>query len=131
MQVDIHWENENKTILRVTCVGVWAWADMAAAIPRWEAVNSIPDENYCLIVDLRAITALPSDTVLHLKDAAQLSLAVNGLIVVITSSSATSILFKMFVSMYRLVGGKFRAATSDAEAYALLGLPPPQATSAR
>ena len=125
MQVDIHWENESKTLLRIKCVGVWVWADMAAAIPRWEAVN-IHDENYCLIVDLRAITSLPSDAVLHLKDAAQLSLAVNGLIVVITTSSATSILFKMFVSMYRLVGGKFRSATSDAEAYAVLGLPPPQ-----
>ena len=122
MDVDIHWESDAKSILRVSCSGAWNWEDMMAAIQRFQTADPTPVDRYCTIVDLRGISSLPSDAVLHLKGGAQLVSDVNGLIVVINSSSATAILFKMFVSMYRVVGGKLRSAANEKEAYALLGL---------
>jgi anti-anti-sigma regulatory factor len=131
MQVDIHWEDRDRNIIRVNCAGSWNWADMAEGIRKWRIAQPSPLENTCIVVDLRGITSMPSDAVLHLKDAATSSREVHGRIVVIISSSAIAVLFKMFTTMYWKVGGKFIAASSEAEAYKLLGIPsiptsPPQ-----
>jgi hypothetical protein len=124
MQIDIHWEDAARRIIRVNCSGAWLWSDMAKAIQNWRATQppSSPFEQNCIIVDLRGITAMPTDAVLHLKDAATSSGNVNGKIVVIISSSAIAVLFKMFVTLYWKVGGKFQAASSVEEAYKLLGI---------
>ena len=124
MQVDIHWENQASSVIRVNCAGAWVWGDMAQAIQNWRAVQIPPPQLVCIIVDMRAVTSIASDTVLHLKDAATSSRDVNGQIVVIMSSSAVAIVFKMFVTLYWKVGGKFCAASSEEEAYKLLGLTP-------
>jgi hypothetical protein len=130
MQVNIYWEDRSRNIIRVKCSGAWRWSDMAEAIRIWQESPEINPNNPCIIVDMRDVT-MPSDAVLHLKDAAMSSREVQGRIVVIISSSAIAVLFKMFTTMYWKVGGKFIAASSEAEAYKLLGIPsipttPPQ-----
>ncbi len=123
MQVEIRWETAARSVIRVTCSGVWNWADLDHASARWSE-PSLRTVNFCIILDLRGITSFPSDLVLHLRDAAQLADQVEGLIVVITSSSAMITVFRLFVAMYAEIGKKFRLAASDEEAHRILGLTP-------
>ncbi|HVU14802.1 MAG TPA: hypothetical protein VHD90_26180 [Phototrophicaceae bacterium] len=122
MNVDIHWENEAKTVVRINCSGLWNWQDMAAATTRWMETDG-QGSNSGVLLDLRGVI-MPIDVVLHLKIATRDVHRVNGLIVVLASDAATTLVFKLFVSLYKAIGGKFRLVTSEAEAHAELGLTP-------
>ncbi len=120
MNVDIHWEVKAKSIIRINCSGLWNWQDMADATARWIETDG-GGSNSGVLLDLRGVV-MPIDVVLHLKNATRDVHQVNGLIVVLASDAATTLVFKLFVSLYKAIGGKFRLVTSEEEAYRELGL---------
>src|SRR5579871_6836770 len=101
MNVDIHWEDQAQTIIRINCSGLWNWQDMADATILWMETDG-QGANSGVLLDLRGVV-MPIDVVLHLKIATQDVHRVNGLIVVLASDAATTLVFKLFVSLYKAI----------------------------
>ena len=118
MKIAVNWDNAAKTMLRCTFSGDWEWDDFYSFIEKQTIKSTDADHGVCFLIDLRPVTHIPSDAILHLKRAAELASEVNGLIVLIASSVEVLTMYRMFVTSYRSVGHKFRLAASDEEAHA-------------
>jgi hypothetical protein len=121
MKADVSWENRSKTVIRVTFSGDWDWTEFYKVFDRGE--SCLPGQTTCALVDLRPVTRIPSDAILHLRGAAQIADRVGGLVIVIATSIPAATMFHLFVSMYRSASNKFRLVTSDEEAHAILQMP--------
>ncbi|MEP7291127.1 MAG: hypothetical protein ABI835_05060 [Chloroflexota bacterium] len=122
MKVDIRWENEAKTVIRYSYSGEWSWDDFYAILNQRDPPP--PDGQLSALVDLRQTTHLPGDAVLHLKSAAKMAEEIDGMVVIITSNTAMTTLFNIFVTIYKRVGKRFRVVNSEEEAYAILKILP-------
>ncbi len=122
MKADIRWENEAKTVIRYTYTGDWNWEDFYRIL-EWRDPDVPHGSEVCVLVDFRQTTRPPSDAILHLKRAAKMAEETEGLIILITNSSALITLYNVFIIVYRAVSRRFRIVSSDREAYAILGLP--------
>jgi anti-anti-sigma regulatory factor len=122
VNVDIRWENDAKTIIRHTYSGKWDWKDFYTALehrsPDLQASTGVKT-----LIDLREVSHFPSDTILHLRDAAKQTKATDGLIVVISNNSALMTLFHVFIRVYSRIGKRLRLVTNEEAAYALLNPP--------
>lgn len=121
MNTQFTWENDAHTILRCTLAGEWDVDQFYAQIEQ-ESCGKF-DPRLCVIVDLREVTRVPSDAVLQLKRAAALANHISGTIVVIAGSVTTVTMYRLFTSIYKPGSSKFALVSSDAEAYAVLGIP--------
>ena len=121
MDVKIQWENASRTVLRYTLTGSWNWEQFYTIFEQQIKIPAPCDHRLCILIDLRAVTYIPSDAILHLKRAAQMAQTLGGMIVVIATSVTTTTLYCLFVSMYKSAGAQFRLASTIEEAHALLG----------
>ncbi len=121
MKADVSWENSTKTVIRFTFSGDWEWGEFYNVFGRLELCP--PGQTTCALVDLRAVSRIPSDAILHLRGAAQLAENIGGVVIVIATSVPASTMFHLFVSMYRSVNDKFRLVANDDEAFAILQIP--------
>ncbi len=120
MNVTMEWENEARTVLRYTFSGDWDWNDFYAILVDHDQETAL--DRLCVVIDLRKTTRIPTDAILHLQPAATRAKEVGGKIVVIATSSIAVTTFRLFVTIYRSVGGKFYLATSDEEVADILGI---------
>ena len=120
MKVEVCWENETHSVLRCTLSGDWDWAEFYRVIDQ-ETLFREPGDP-CLIVDMRAVTHMPIDMVLHLKRAIQLISKLKGLVVLIATSVTASTAYHAMITLYKPIAEKIRLVSNDQEAYAVLGL---------
>ncbi len=120
MNVTMNWENEAKTVLRYTFAGDWNWDDFYGVLVDHGQETAL--DQLCVVIDLRQTTRIPTDAILHLLPAANRAKEIGGRVIVIATSSAAVTMFRMFVTIYHAVGGKFQLVTSDEEATAVLGI---------
>lgn len=120
MDVTISWESDAKSVLRYTFEGAWDWHDLYAAFELH--IDLCHENKTCILIDLRQASNIPSDAVLHLQRAAEMVQSVPGKIVIIASSSPAVTMFRLFVTIYHSVGDKVSLASSNEEAYQILGL---------
>lgn len=122
MNVEIRWENEERTVIRYTYSGDWNWEQFYTVLETRLHEDKL-DSRATVLVDFRGITRLPSDMILHLKRAAALAGETQVLVIVIANSAALVTLYNLFVRVYSQIGKRFRLVRNDEEAYALLKLP--------
>ncbi len=120
MDAQVRWENEAKSVVRCTFSDDWIWEDFYRL---FEAIPCPGEQRLCMLIDLRSVTHIPSDAVLHLKRAAQMSAGITGMIIVIATETAIQTIYELFVTMYKPISPKFRLVSSDDEAYELLQMP--------
>ncbi len=120
MNVTKSWDNEAQSVLRYTLAGAWDWVDFYATFEPQSEICAL--KNLCLVIDLRQATHIPTDAVLHLQRAASMAKGIDGRIVVIATSTAAVTMYRLFVTVYRLVKDKFQLAASDEEAAKILGM---------
>ncbi len=121
MKADVRWENSARTVIRFTFSGDWDWQEFYRVFDLSDPC--VPGQTTCALVDLRAVTRIPSDAILHLRGAAQLAESLGGTIVIIATSVPAATLYYLFVSMYRSASARFRLVASDPEAFAILQMP--------
>ncbi len=120
MDVTVSWENEEKSVLRLTLAGVWDWNELYRVI---ELQQEQCDPNQLsVVIDMRQMSHIPSDSVLHLQRGAVVAKEVGGKIVIIATSTAAVTMFRLFVNIYRSVGDKLYLVSSDEEAAEILGI---------
>lgn len=119
MNVDIRWENEERTLIRYTYSGDWNWEQFYKVLETRLEEDKL-DSRAAVLVDFRGINKFPSDAILHLKRAAALAGETQVLVIVIANSASLITLYNLFVRIYSQIGKRFRLARNDAEAYALL-----------
>jgi hypothetical protein len=122
MNVEIRWENEERTVIRYTYSGDWNWEQFYTVLETRLQEDKL-DSRATVLVDFRGITKFPSDMILHLKRAAALAGETQVLVVVIANSASLITLYNLFVRVYSQIGKRFRLVRNDEEAYALLKLP--------
>jgi len=121
MKADARWENQAKHVIRFTFAGDWNWEDFYGVFDRRDPYP--PDQRICFLIDIRAVTRIPSDAVLHMRRFVKLAEQVGGLIIIIATSVPAMMMFRLFVSVYRSASDKFRLVANDEEAYAILQMP--------
>lgn len=120
MQAEVSWENSARTVLRFTYSGDWDWQVFYHVL---EGEACPTGQTICALIDLRSVTHIPSDAILHLRGAAQFAESIAGTVIVIATSVPATTLYYLFTSMYRSVSAKFRLVASDEEAFAILQMP--------
>ncbi len=121
MDIHIQWQDEAKRIVRLNCSGVWNWCELDAQMDRWLAEHQPCTEQLVILLDVRKLTMIPSDVILHIKPAVQFIQEANALVVVLAASAPAITMYTLFVTIYKSVGQKFQLASSDEEALALVG----------
>ena len=120
MDVTIGWQDEAKMILRLNCSGRWCWRDLDERMDQWLNLRSHLNSRFCILVDLRKVTDIPNDAILHLKPAVQFAQEEDVRVVVVAVSATAVTMFKLFVTMYKSTASKFQLASTEEEALALL-----------
>lgn len=119
------WESRASSLLRITFSGAWDWGvfygTFTAELEKCETARM---HRVCVLIDLRDVTGIPSDAVLHLRVGARMAEAIDGKIIVIAKSIAAVTAYRLFVGMYQTATKKFALAASNEEAYQILGLNP-------
>ena len=117
------WESRATALLRVTFSGAWDWKVFYQTFTtELEKCGTASQRRVCILIDLRDVTGIPSDAVLHLRVGARMAEVVEGKIIVIAKSITAVTAYRLFVGMYQTAARKFTLAASDEEAYQILGL---------
>ncbi len=122
MNVDIRWENDDRTLIRYTYSGDWDWDEFYGILERRLPEDRL-DSSSTVLVDFRTINRFPSDAILHLKRAAKLADDTQVQVIVIANSAALVTIYNLFIRVYSSIGKRFRLVRNDEEAYALLKIP--------
>ncbi|MBI1257606.1 MAG: hypothetical protein GC204_09060 [Chloroflexi bacterium] len=121
MNAEVKWENEAHSVLRCSFYGDWDWKVFYETVEQRLLFGEAHDP--CLIVDVRGVTRIPIDVVLHLKRATQLARDIKGMIVLIATSTAVQTAYQVLMMVNRPLAEKLRLVASDEEAYAILQIP--------
>ena len=124
MNASVQWEQKAASLLRITFGGGWDWDVFYKTFTDQLEQCSADERHLCVLIDLRDVTDIPSDAVLHLKNGARMAEFVEGKIIIIATSIAALTMYRLFVSIYKAVASKFSLAANDAAAYEILGLAP-------
>jgi hypothetical protein len=120
MDVSIQWQDETKRIVRLDCSGIWNWHDLDTQMDQWLIEHLAFMDGLRILVDVRKVTMIPNDLILHVKPAVQFAQEANARIVVVAASSAAITMFNLFVTVYKSVGQKFQLASNEEEALTIL-----------
>ncbi len=120
MKAEVRWVNEARSVLYCSFSGEWDWKVFYETIEQPTLFNE--PNSPCLVVDLRGIERMPIDAVLHLKRATQLVSKVEGMVVLIATSVTVVTMYQMLMMVYKPLAAKMRLVSSEAEAYAILGI---------
>jgi hypothetical protein len=121
MYAKARWVNKTRTVIQYTFSGGWSWDDFYAIFEQAGACES--ELNICALIDLRAVTNLPTDAILYLKRAARLAERPTGIIIVIATDAHAVTIYQLFVTIYKTLRDKFRLVASEDEAFAILQMP--------
>ena len=104
-----------------TFAGDWNWEQFYEALQPFQSHRG--STAFDVIVDVREVTQLPMDAVLHLKPAVQLAESHQGRYVVVANGSAAQTLFLTFISIYKSLAARCFLVRDMEEAHALLCKP--------
>jgi hypothetical protein len=107
--------------LEYTFDGNWDWNQFYNALPPDQLFRG--DEAFDVIFDIRNVTQLPMDAVLHLKPAIQLAERHEGKYVIVATGSSAQTLFLSVVSIYSAIAARCFLVSSMEEADTLLSKP--------
>lgn len=102
MPINLLWENEAKTIVRMEVVGQWTWDEMYSASQEGyamlESVQHIVDP----IIDFRSSAAIPIYSITHARHMIGKRHPRTGLTVMVSSSALIHNLWDIFRKVYAL-----------------------------
>jgi hypothetical protein len=107
--------------LEYTFEGDWNWKQFYDALQPVQLLRGTGSAD--IVVDMRTISQLPMDAVLHLKPAVQMAERHDGKYVIIAKGSAAQTLFLSFTSIYSSLAARCFLVSSMEEADALLRKP--------
>ena len=119
MNIDVHWVNEERSVLYCSFSGDWDWKVFYETIEQPTLFNET--HSPCLLVDLRGIDRMPIDAVLHLKRASQIVTKIEGAVVIIATSASILMTYQVLSTIYKPLAAKMRIVSSEQEAQAILG----------
>jgi hypothetical protein len=124
MGVDVFWEDETKTVVRLSFNGEWNWRDYYTAVQQSNAMLESVRHKVHIITDFRDGATLPPQAFIHLRRAL-FDVPLNwGLSVFVTGDNTPmNSLMQSFVKMHPRLGKRIRIVPSLEDAYTLLNYP--------
>jgi hypothetical protein len=120
MGVQVQWDNIDKTIIRYDFKGIWTWNDFYAAHKQAQELGATVPHHIDLILDMRAVSRLPGNALLHIKQYADKQPRNVGLAICITSDHFVQTIYSMDTPAHHRTEQSFRFAASLDEAYRLI-----------
>lgn len=122
MPITVAWDNEEKTIVRVTYSGRWTWEEAYTIPAKIRTLIAGLDYEVATIHDMRDANFLPSGAITHTRDILSKPLDKVGLVVLIGNSRFIEAMYQIFKKLYpRIVEQmNFRLVMTEAEAYRLI-----------
>ncbi len=106
-QVAAHWDDDEKTIIRMIFEGRWTWDDFYAADRQVIDMEKEGGARIDIIVDLLSSGPLPQNTLLHVKNIADRQSDKMGLNVLVTTSPLIRNLYGVGAKFYEKIGQYF------------------------
>lgn len=121
MGVRISWDDENKTIVRLSFEGEWNWQDYYMAVQQSNMMLESVKYKVDIITDFHRSENLPPQAFVHLRRAL-FNVPPNwGSSVIVTGERpSVSSLMHSFIKMHPRLGKRIAIVTSLEEAYTLL-----------
>jgi hypothetical protein len=108
MTVNIEWDNEEKTVVRMEMVGKWTWTEAYEGSQKGYAMLETVDYVVNIIIDLRRSSGLPMLALTHARNMIARRHPRTGLTVFIGVNALFLMLWRTFKSAYPKI-----SATSD------------------
>jgi hypothetical protein len=109
MAIDVVWDNDECTILRVEMMGQWSWDDLHDALT---TVVEMMDEEACeqanLIIDVSHATNIPTLALTNVRNLSQRRDPRMNTTVLVGMSDVTRTLLNAFLQVYSVVGRQER-----------------------
>ncbi len=122
MPISVEWDNEAKTIIRITYLGRWTWEENRQARQQTLEMVDRVDHIVHTIHDMRQSHGFPTDVITQVRKRLQKKHPRVGLIVVVGNKSFVHVLYDVFATIYdKLVRKrKFYLVHSLEQAYQLI-----------
>ncbi len=126
MAVEINWDDDQRTIVRMKLIGRWGWEDAYEGSKQgYDLLDSV-DHVVNVIIDMRQSTGLPLLAMTHARNMIAKRHPRTGMTVFLGVNSLFLTLWKAFAKSYPQVShsNEFTFARSDEEARRILSAPP-------
>ena len=120
MPVTVAWDDDTRTILRITFTGAWTWEAFYTAQNRARERVAEVDHPYGVILHLPPPVTLPANTFEQLRQQADKIPPQIPLIVIVSPSSTVQGVFDVFRQLYVGAAQRYRLVSTMERARALL-----------
>ena len=103
MPVNIEWDNEAKTIIRMELVGNWTWDEAYRGAQQGYAMLETVDHEVGVLMDLRNSKAIPSNAITHARIMIKQRHPRTGLTVFVGTTTFFTALWNVFSRLYTLL----------------------------
>ena len=116
MTVNICWDDESETIMRMDFIGEWTWDEVHQAIKQMRTLIGEVHDDFGFIIDVSQGVGAPSPFLSQLRSVMQNRSPAMGLTVLVGLNDAILIFWKIFVQAYgRLIRQDRYAVARTAE----------------
>lgn len=115
--IEIGWDNEDKTVMRCTYQGQWTWQEFYVATEQSHQMMDTVDHPVDILVDMRASAQIPQGAVTQFRRIANTWHRNTGTIVAVTEARVAQMLYDIFATIFRHVASRYHVVRTMDEAY--------------
>ncbi len=118
--IEINWDNDDKTVMRYTYQGQWTWQEFYGVMEQSHQMMDTVDHPVDILVDMRASAQIPQGAVTQFRRIANVRHPNTGTIVAVTEARVARMLYDIFATVFRPIASRYHIVQTIDEAYAAI-----------